>query len=423
MALNNDRVLIAAPRGFSKSTILARIYPLWLAVFGLRKDILIISASEGLAIENLRYVKMAVENNPLLRELFGDMTSDKWRENHIELRLFNGDRVTLRAKGAGGQIRGFRPDCLILDDLETDDSVESEEQRKKLKDWVFKACLNCLLPGGQLVVIGTILSQLSLLQDLLETPNGWSKKKYKAYLDGEMKPGKELWPDERPHEWLQERKKEIGSNRFSAEFMNDPMSDEAAPIKDEHIKYWGDESSGGVPLPKHMNAVIAVDPAYSEDAKADYKVAVLVGIDTNQNRYLLNYIRSHQPTGEFMQAIINMWQLNRNMVTSIGIPSSGTEREFFNGVVRKCDELKVSPPLVELTNTFITASGSSVRMKKNRIIAVFGEDEEEQDNRGVAAVVREREVLYRRQPSRGEGGAVNYRQQPVGRFGGRDGLC
>lgn len=361
MALSSDRVLIAAPRGFSKSTILARIYPLWLVVYGLRRDILIISASEGLAIENLRYVKTAIETNVLLRYLFGDMTSEKWRENHIELVLRDGRRVTVRAKGAGGQIRGFRPDCIILDDLETDDSVESEEQRKKLKDWVFKACLNCLLPGGQMIVIGTILSQLSLLQDLLESPNEWNKRKYKAVLDD----GSSLWEEERPKEWLKARKAEIGSHRFSAEYLNDPMSDEDAPIKAEQIRYWR-------VLPNDLSAVITIDPAYSEDAKSDFKVAALVGIDRASNRYLLSYIRTHAPTGEFMQAVFNMWHQYKHMVMAVGVPNSGPEKEFFRSFVAKSTEMNVYLPVVELKNAFVdTSSGVSVRNKKRRIIAAL----------------------------------------------------
>jgi phage terminase large subunit-like protein len=364
MVTHNDRVLIAAPRGFSKSCICARIYPLWLACYGLRKDILVISASEGLAIENMRYVKMSLENNELLRELYGDLVSDKWRENHIEVKHHDGTVVTIRAKGAGGQIRGFRPDCLLLDDLETDDGVESEDQRKKLKDWVFKACLNCLLPGGQLVMMGTVLSQLSLLNELLLDGNGWVKKRYTAYVDGVQESGNALWPDARPHEWLQNRKKEIGTARFSAEYMNNPVSDEDAPIKVSQIRYWDE-------LPEGLNCVIATDPAYSEDKKSDYKACALVGVSSNGNRYLIEYIRTHNPMGEYIQAIFSMWQRHREKVTAVGLPSTGIEREFFRSVTNKAQELNIYPPFVELKHTFTTATGGTVRSKLARIKAAL----------------------------------------------------
>jgi hypothetical protein len=356
---NKKRIVIAAPRGFAKSTVCSVFYPAWLATYGHAKDICIISASENLAVELLRKIKMTFESNVDYLSIFGDVRSQKWTENHII--LANG--VNIRAKGAGGQIRGFRPDVVILDDIETDESVVSEEQRKKLKEWLFKACLNTLLPEGQFVVVGTVLNQLSVLSDLLETPNGWEKRRYTAYTDGIQEKGHELWQDARPHEWLEQRKREIGTFAFSAEFMNDPKSDETAPIRSEQIRFWEE-------LPKQYSGVIAVDPAYSEDERSDYKVAVLVLIDHHSNRYLSHYIRTHTSTGDFIDRVLNMW-LNNKYITGVGIPNSGVEKSFFESFVKRAEERKLYPPVVELRNVFTTQSGGNVRSKKNRIIATL----------------------------------------------------
>jgi len=357
-----DRLVLIAPRGFAKSTLAAKVYPLWCALFKKSKDICIISASEALAVEHMRYIKMAVEMSPMVKAFFGDLISPKWTENHIILNHKDGSIVNVRAKGAGGQIRGFRPDLIILDDIETDDSVASEEQRKKLKSWLFKACINTMLPGGKMVVAGTLIHYLSVLADLYNTPNKWEKKKYTAYVDGVQEVGHELWPEARPHEWLEGRKSEIGSRAFAAEFMNDPRADETAPIKEEYLRYWDE-------LPKQLSLVIAVDPAYSEDVKADYKVASLVGIDEGHNRYLLEYHRSHAPTGEFQDAILNMWERNKLKVTSVGVPKSGGDREFYSALMSRAEERNLYPPFVELKNTFVTSTGAKVRNKEARIAA------------------------------------------------------
>lgn len=357
---NEDRVAIAAPRGFTKSTICDVIFPCWLSLLMVKKDICIISASETLAVEFLRKVRIELETNEKIVGLFGDVRSEKWTENHIILK--NG--VNIRAKGAGGQIRGFRPDCLILDDIETDESVENEEQRKKLKDWLFKACLNTLLPGGQMVLVGTLIHPLSVLSDLLETPRaGWVRRKYRAYKDGIEEAGKELWPVARPHEWLQQRKKEIGSWAFAAEFMNDPRLDDSAPIKPEQIRTWTE-------LPKQYSVVIALDPAYSEDEKADWKVAVAIAMDEQLNRYLLEYVRTHAPSGEYIDEGLNMFMRYRGRCNAFGVPNSGTEKEFFKKVCDRALERRIAAPITELKNTFIQ-TGSSVanRNKKKRIIA------------------------------------------------------
>jgi phage terminase large subunit-like protein len=355
------RLVVAAPRGFAKSTIISRFYPIWLALFDKARDITIISASETLAVGFLRDIKRELEQNQLINSIWGDVKSDKWSESHIILK--NG--VNIRARGAGGQIRGFRPDVIVLDDIETDESVRSEEQRKLLKDWLFKACLNTLKPDGQFIVIGTIIHPLSVLADLLAIDNGWEKRKYRAYDGGIQAAGHELWKELWGHEKLQARKREIGSFAFSSEFMNEPISEETAPIKDTQIRYWK-------VLPDQFSAVIAVDPAYSEENDADYKTASLVLCDQQGNRYLAWYIRTHSKIGEFQDSVLNMWLQYKSVVTGIGVPNSGVEKGFFDSFLRKCEERKLYPPVVELKNSFQqTGTSVSVRNKTARVVAAL----------------------------------------------------
>lgn len=358
MVTKEKRLVLAAPRGFAKSTVVSVIYPIWLVCTMFKKNILIISASESLAVEMLRKIKMELERNELLNAIYGSMKTEKWAENHI----ITNTGVTIMAKGAGAQIRGFRPDCVILDDIETDESVESEEQRKKLKDWLFKACLNTLVPEGQFIMVGSVISVLSILNELLLDDNRWTKRRYKAYKNGVQEPGNELWASLWNHDRLQQRKLEIGSFRFSSEFMNDPISDETAPIKPNQIRYWEQ-------LPTQLSLTIIVDPAYSEDSKADFKVASLIGIDNQLNRYLCSYIRNHSAQGEFMDAILNMWLTNKGTVTSIGIPNSGVEKSFFKSFIDRANSRNLYPPVAEIKHSFITATGTSIKSKKSRIIA------------------------------------------------------
>jgi hypothetical protein len=358
----NKRLVIAAPRGFAKSTIISRFYPLWLAIFGKAKDITLISASETLAIGFLRDIKREIESNRMILDMFGDLRTDKWTENLIILKT----GTIIRARGAGGQIRGFRPDVIVCDDIETDESVESEEQRKKLKDWLFKACINTLLPDGQFIIIGTIIHPLSVLADLLAMDNKWTKDKLQAYKNGIQEAGHELWAELWTHEKLQIRKAEIGSWAFSAEYLNNPVANETAPVQEKHIRYWSE-------LPKQYSCVIAVDPAYSDDETADFKVAVVVAIDQQQNRYLVDYIRTHDPIGAFQDSVINLFLRNKDTLTGVGVPNSGVEKGFFDSFLKKCEERKLlSIPVVELKNTFTNSiTNVSARNKKARVVAAL----------------------------------------------------
>jgi len=355
---SEKRLVIAAPRGFAKSTISTVIYPIWLGITGRVKDIAVVSASEGLAVSMLSKVKREFDMNLKLQKFFGVLQTPKWSETQF----ITSTGVNYRARGAGGQIRGFRPDTLILDDIETDESVDSEEQRKKLKTWLFKACLNTLMPHGQFIMVGSILHPLALLNDLLDSDNGWEKRRYQAYIDGIQEPGHELWPGLWDHDKLQARKREIGTWAFASEYMNNPIADESAAVKPEQIRYWKE-------LPSQISYVITVDPAYTEDEKGDFKVAALIGIDQQMNRYLASYVRNHRPTKEFFDSILNLWMQHKNQVTAIGVPNQGVEKSFFSSFVSYCNERKVYPPIVELKNVLQAATGASIRNKKHRIIA------------------------------------------------------
>jgi phage terminase large subunit-like protein len=361
---SKDRLLLAAPRGFAKSSIVARIYPLHSALFKKHKDVVIISASESLAVEHLRWIKLTIEGSQFIKDFWGDLTSDKWTETQITVKHKDGFSCNIRAKGAGAQIRGFRPTCIILDDIETDDSVASEDQRRKLKGWLFKACLNSLAVGGQFVFIGTIIHPLAVINDLFSVPNRWEKRKFSAYKSEVQVAGNELWPELWSHERLQSRKNEIGTTAFASEFLNNPMLDENAAFEDKDIRYWED-------LPKQYSCVMAIDPAYSEDEKADNKVCALVGIDQNMNRYLIDYIRTHDTTLDFANAILSMYQRNAQYITAVGCPNSGGDKEFFSSLMRIAEERKIYPPFVELKNTFTSATGQKVRNKHARIKAAL----------------------------------------------------
>jgi phage terminase large subunit-like protein len=168
-----------------------------------------------------------------------------------------------------------------------------------------------------------------------------------------------------PHTRLQEFKTTWGTNYFSSEYLCNPIVGENCPIKEEQIRTWTE-------LPKQYSCVIAVDPAYSEDASADYKVASVVAIDQAGNRYLLDYIRTHDSIGEFQDQIINLYRQNRTFLTSVGIPNSGVEKAFFDSFANKCMEQKVAMPIIELKNAFTrSGSGTTIRNKTMRVIAAL----------------------------------------------------
>ena len=99
-----NRVALAAPRSFAKTTVTDVIYPAYLALLAIpnRNNIAIFSASQGLAIEQLKKIKYEYDNNEDLIALYMCIHGkkphsdvDTWRDDEIQ--FSNG--VVIQARG------------------------------------------------------------------------------------------------------------------------------------------------------------------------------------------------------------------------------------------------------------------------------------------------------------------------------------
>lgn len=188
-----ETVIIAAPRESAKSTSWNTIYAANNAVYAKKRYIVLVSDSSDQAVDDLKQVKTALEENEYILEDFGRLQGKRiWRTDAI---LTKND-VLLVAKGSGKKIRGikhkqYRPELIILDDIENDENVRSPDQRKHLMNWFNKVVMNAGSKNTDVIVIGTILHYDSLLNNLLKKP-GYRTKKYKAVIEDNNSP---LWDD------------------------------------------------------------------------------------------------------------------------------------------------------------------------------------------------------------------------------------
>lgn len=243
--LNNRKVAAAAPRGHAKSTLTGFFYLMHQILFRKKRNVVLVSSTEDLAIRFLRDVKAELETNRQLIWLFGDQRTEKWSEKEIQLQ--NGARVV--AKGRGGQLRGLkergtRPDLIILDDLEDGELVRSDLRRMDLEDWFNGDVLPTLDPGvGQVIVVGTVLHMDSLLNRLMDPKlyPDFVSRRYSAIIDSDEGPVP-LWPERFPMELLEQIKGSAMSrgqlSTFYMEYMNDPVPSEGAAFKEEMFSYF-----------------------------------------------------------------------------------------------------------------------------------------------------------------------------------------
>ncbi len=98
------------------------------------------------------------------------------------------NNIKVTVAGSGKKLRGlrhgpYRPDLVILDDIENDEMVRNPEQRDKLHNWLTKTVMPLGEAGGKtdIIYIGTILHYDSVLSRTLNNPM-WKTARFKAVI-------------------------------------------------------------------------------------------------------------------------------------------------------------------------------------------------------------------------------------------------
>jgi hypothetical protein len=295
----------------------------------------IFSATKPQAERILEDIKNEIENNPKLAHLVpNEQKGRKWSSGYI--RLSNGHRIY--ARGYGSRVRGAHPDYIIVDDGINDESLYSEMVRKKQSDYFFTAISNMIIPGGQILVVGTPFHSSDLYGELQSNPE-YEFRKYPAIKSD----GTPLWPDRYSIGRLEAKKREIGTIRFTREFMVDPVSDDMSlfPIglfRGQQVELF--HVRLGMPLDFWKRAGVipymAADFAISSNVKADYFVIFVLGLDKFGNRWIIDIARHHGMSYQDQLSEIN--RLGRKYEPAlIFLESNQMQRIFGDELIRTTD--------------------------------------------------------------------------------------
>jgi len=172
LSKKHKKMLFTAYRGAAKTTTISQLFTLWLLA---KKEIrfgVLVSSTDTLAGLIFELYKTELEDNQNFKHDFNISLPGTWREKELVIDI-DGHLCKLVGYGAGKKLRGikflsYRPDYIVLDDVENDEQVESKAQRDKLEAWFKKAVMK--LPSRKklyrLLVVGTILHNDGLLKRL-----------------------------------------------------------------------------------------------------------------------------------------------------------------------------------------------------------------------------------------------------------------
>ena len=316
------RRAIEAPRGHAKSTTFTFKDDLHAAVYGYKHYIIILSDSSEQAEGFLVDIKTELEENAALKEDFGELEGKVWKSSVIL--LANG--VKIEAIGSGKKIRGrrhkqWRPDLIVCDDLENDENVNTPEQRKKLRDWFYKAVSKAGDTYTDIVYIGTLLHFDALLANVAKNPS-YKSVRYQGVIsfatNGELWDAWEsiftdlsndnrqedaleffqanreamlegtavLWEEKLSYYDLMVIRISEGEASFNSEIQNDPIDPENCTFQEEWFDFWDDEGKAQPDFsdPKFL-FIGANDPSLGKNKKSDTSSIIALAKDT-QTGYL-----------------------------------------------------------------------------------------------------------------------------------------
>jgi len=286
---DTDEVL-AAPRGFAKSTIFGIIGLSHDIVYENEEYIIYTSKNHASTVKFLEPIKTEFRSNKLLRWVYGDLTPKNTKDEHSgkdREDIFDVNNIRIEAVSFEKNPRGFRygnkrPTKIILDDVEDDERVLNPDLRLKDSNKLNRAIIPAKdIIKGKIKIIGTILHINSLLNKKIAE---WHGKVYRALNDN----NESLWEDRFTYALLMKEKERIGSIAFQQEYMNDPSDNETSIIKREWILACrrSDLSYSDLLADEFNKKVMGADFAFSDRVTADKSAYVGLGCKDDY-RYLI----------------------------------------------------------------------------------------------------------------------------------------
>jgi predicted phage terminase large subunit-like protein len=275
------RLIINMPPRHTKSEFASYLFPAWYLGQYPEKKVIQTAHTAELAVGFGRKVRNLI-NQEDYQEVFPgiELSSDskaagRWNTNK------KGDYFAI---GVGGAVTGKGADVLIIDDPHSEQDAAvgayNPEVYDKVYEWYTSGPRQRLQPGGAIIVVMTRWSTRDLTGQIVkssvqrEGADEWEV----IELPAVMPSGDPLWPEFWPIEQLDSLKAELPVSKWSAQYQQDPTSEEGALIKREWWQEWEYES------PPSCDAIIqSWDTAFLKTQRADYSACTTWGVFHHPN--------------------------------------------------------------------------------------------------------------------------------------------
>jgi len=270
------RLIVNMPPRHTKSEFASYLFPAWFLGRYPEKKIIQTAHTAELAVGFGRKVRNLINQDDFQQVFPGiSLSSDskaagRWNTNK------RGDYFAI---GVGGAVTGKGADVLIIDDPHSEQEAAlgayNPEVYDKVYEWYTSGPRQRLQPGGAIIVVMTRWSVRDLTGQIVKaaTQRAGADEWEVIELPAIMPSGDPLWPEFWPIEQLEALKAELPISKWSAQYQQDPTSEEGALIKREWWQEWEKDS------PPPCEAIIqSWDTAFLKTQRADYSACTTWGV-------------------------------------------------------------------------------------------------------------------------------------------------
>lgn len=305
----SPRLMIQMPPRAGKSQEASIDFPAWHLGKYPHHEIIMSTYSGSLALGFSRKARSVVDD-AIYRILFPKTRLDPKNQNAEGWLTTKGGGFV--PAGVGGAITGKGAHVLIIDDpVKNAEEAESETTRQSVKDWYTSTAYTRLAPGGGVLIIQTRWHEDDLsgwLESQAEEGQGddFEIVRYPAiaiHNETYRRKGQALHPARYDLPSLQRIKNAVGPRVWDALYQQQPTSDEGGYFDSDMLSFYDEDE-----LPDDLVYYTAWDFAIGKKERNDYTVGITVGIDKDNNIWIVDFLRKRMDTYEIVDAIIDRWE-------------------------------------------------------------------------------------------------------------------
>jgi predicted phage terminase large subunit-like protein len=267
------RLIINMPPRHTKSEFASFLLPAWM--IGRRPKLKIIQSTHTteLAVRFGRKAKTLMDA-PEYKEIFptrlreDSQAAGKWETEQ------GGEYY---AAGVGSAITGRGADLLIIDDPHSEQDAMNIDALERAYEWYTSGPRQRLQPGGAIVLVMTRWNVKDLTGALLKDTGNVKSDKWEVIEFPAILPsGKAVWPEYWKLEELEGVKASLSLQKWNAQWMQNPTSEEGALIKREWWRKWEKDT-----IPPLEHVIQSYDTAFMKKETADYSAITTWGVFHN----------------------------------------------------------------------------------------------------------------------------------------------